>query len=256
MSDKQAFAAFTTPLPPHWETPEGAEMANTYADKSRDELVMSDVSDFALANAVFMADRGSLELIGLQTAAKERIRWLSVNLAIAQQALAMTSTIQAHGERVSDERLGEMLADIQSVINSSRLAGGAEYDIYPLEFQRALTELQSLRALSAAPEPIAEAVAWPGRQFCEIAERNVSRLAEWVKGEEHKKAASDAALAIRTLLASPPSPTPEGHFTIEYDGFAGDVIGHYTTREGKRGVVLQQDGTRVVHVYGEKWLKP
>lgn len=43
-------------------------------------------------------------------------------------------------------------------------------------------------------------------------------------------------------------------FRIEYDGFEGTVIGTYTTREGKRGVVLQQVGTKVVHVYGLKWL--
>lgn len=42
---------------------------------------------------------------------------------------------------------------------------------------------------------------------------------------------------------------------IEHDGFEGDVIGHYQTREGKRGVVLQQHDTRVVHVYGEKWVR-
>ena len=42
---------------------------------------------------------------------------------------------------------------------------------------------------------------------------------------------------------------------IEHDGFEGDVIGHYQTREGKRGVVLQQHGTRVVHVYGTKWIR-
>lgn len=42
---------------------------------------------------------------------------------------------------------------------------------------------------------------------------------------------------------------------IEHDGFKGDVIGYYVTREGKHGVVLQQVGTRVVHVYGEKWLR-
>lgn len=45
-----------------------------------------------------------------------------------------------------------------------------------------------------------------------------------------------------------------GRVAIAHDGFAGDIIGHYVTREGKRGVVVQQDGTRVVHVYGEKWL--
>lgn len=44
------------------------------------------------------------------------------------------------------------------------------------------------------------------------------------------------------------------HVMIAHDGFAGTVQGYYETREGKRGVVLQQHGTRVVHVYGEKWL--
>lgn len=47
---------------------------------------------------------------------------------------------------------------------------------------------------------------------------------------------------------------PTGTVEIAHDGFAGDIIGHYTTREGKRGVVVQQHGTRVVHVYGEKWI--
>jgi hypothetical protein len=45
-------------------------------------------------------------------------------------------------------------------------------------------------------------------------------------------------------------------FRVDHDGFIGCVVGLYTTLEGKRGVVLQQLGTRVVHVYGEKWLKP
>jgi hypothetical protein len=45
-------------------------------------------------------------------------------------------------------------------------------------------------------------------------------------------------------------------YTIEHDGFSGNVVGSYITREGKRGVVLQQIGTRVCHLYGEKWLSP
>ncbi|MVA98885.1 hypothetical protein GN330_16680 [Nitratireductor sp. CAU 1489] len=44
-------------------------------------------------------------------------------------------------------------------------------------------------------------------------------------------------------------------FSIDHDGFVGTVIGYYRRHDGKRGVVLQQDGTKVVHVYGEKWLK-
>lgn len=43
---------------------------------------------------------------------------------------------------------------------------------------------------------------------------------------------------------------------IEHDGFEGRVIGYYTRRDGKEGVVLQQEGTNVVHVYGTKWLLP
>lgn len=37
------------------------------------------------------------------------------------------------------------------------------------------------------------------------------------------------------------------------DDLRGEVIGYYLTREGKYGLVLQQHGTRVVHVYQEKW---
>lgn len=45
-------------------------------------------------------------------------------------------------------------------------------------------------------------------------------------------------------------------YRVEHDGFEGVEIGTYTTLEGKEGVVLQQTGTRVVHVYGRKWLVP
>ena len=33
------------------------------------------------------------------------------------------------------------------------------------------------------------------------------------------------------------------------DGFVGHGIGTYCTREGVNGIVLQQIGTRIVHVY-------
>lgn len=38
-------------------------------------------------------------------------------------------------------------------------------------------------------------------------------------------------------------------YRCDYDGFEGTCIGHYVTREGKFGRVLQQIGTKVVHVY-------
>lgn len=70
-------------LPGHWSSREGREMAETYATWARHDIGRSDLSDFQLANAVFMASRTDLDLIVYQTAAKERIRWLSVQLAIA-----------------------------------------------------------------------------------------------------------------------------------------------------------------------------
>lgn len=45
-------------------------------------------------------------------------------------------------------------------------------------------------------------------------------------------------------------------WAIDHDGFVGSVIGYYRRRDGKEGVVLQQDGTNVVHVYGLRWLAP
>lgn len=41
--------------------------------------------------------------------------------------------------------------------------------------------------------------------------------------------------------------------SVDHDGFKGRVRGYYFTIEGKPGLVLQQNGNRVVHVYAEKW---
>ena len=45
-------------------------------------------------------------------------------------------------------------------------------------------------------------------------------------------------------------------YTIAHDEFTGTVIGFYETKEGKHGVVMQQVGTKVVHVYGLRWIVP
>ena len=74
---------FTKPHPGHWSSDEGTEMANNYISMARDDLAYGHKSDLELANAIFMASRNDLDLMGLQTAAKERIRWLSVQLAVA-----------------------------------------------------------------------------------------------------------------------------------------------------------------------------
>lgn len=49
--------------------------------------------------------------------------------------------------------------------------------------------------------------------------------------------------------------TPDTVYRCKYDDFEGTPIGEYLTREGKPGLVLQQVGTRVVHVYGVASLK-
>jgi len=71
-------------VPGHWDSEEGAAKAREYVKIGREQLAHGELSDLALANAIFMADRRSPNLLPLQTAAKDRIRWLSVQLAIAQ----------------------------------------------------------------------------------------------------------------------------------------------------------------------------
>lgn len=69
----------------HWTTAEGREMAERYAAQPRSAIGFPDHTDFSLANAVYLADRNSLDLTVMQTAAKDRIRWLSANLAMARE---------------------------------------------------------------------------------------------------------------------------------------------------------------------------
>ena len=70
--------------PHHWDSPEGREMAAEYSVLLRNQLGHSALSDFALANAVFLVGRDDFRLINFQTSAKDRIRWLSVQLVIAK----------------------------------------------------------------------------------------------------------------------------------------------------------------------------
>lgn len=78
---------FEQPVPRHWDAEDGIEMANRCLEESRDQLAMPTMSDLHLANAQFLVSRYSLDLIAYQTAAKERIRWLSAQLARANVLL-------------------------------------------------------------------------------------------------------------------------------------------------------------------------
>lgn len=72
-------------LPGHWDRLSGHGIAQDYARLSRKDLCKGDLSDLTVANGVYMASRNDLDLIAWQTAAKERIRWLSAQLAILSQ---------------------------------------------------------------------------------------------------------------------------------------------------------------------------
>lgn len=79
---------FTQPVPFQFSSLEGIEKANEYVQMPREHIAMGTrLSDFELANAIFLANRNDLSLIGLQTAAKERIRWLSAQLALRDQLI-------------------------------------------------------------------------------------------------------------------------------------------------------------------------
>ena len=87
-----------------------------YKNRSRADLGKGGMTDFALANAQFMCDRNSLDLIVYQTAVKERIRWLSIQLAAAlgapQPAHGTSATERVPttaGQGVEADRLRRMV---------------------------------------------------------------------------------------------------------------------------------------------------
>lgn len=91
-----------TSMPGHWDTAEGREMAERYLEQDRNQLGKAELSDLALANAQYLEDIsvGTVTFqsaIAMQTAAKERIRWLSAHLAAAklQNEVARDALIQA-----------------------------------------------------------------------------------------------------------------------------------------------------------------
>jgi len=67
----------------HWTTPSGHDMAERVADLKRHEIGFWDATDFDLAHRCGMADGRTIADTAVLLAAKDRIRWLSVQLALA-----------------------------------------------------------------------------------------------------------------------------------------------------------------------------
>jgi len=146
-------------LPGHWSTREGREMAEETASQPRERLCMGHVSDLALANAVFMASRESLDLIAYQTAAKERIRWLSGQLALRNAELT----------RLTAWRWTDSPLSLSSAIASNAIAairGDDPCDEYVIE---------GLEAIKENLQHIANALSTE-RQAREEAERDAERF--------------------------------------------------------------------------------
>lgn len=93
---------FDRPVPGHWISREGAIIAYETSRIPRANLAKGELSDLEVANCLFLASRNDLDLIVWQHAAKDRIRWLSAQLAIAQIALADAA------DYIGDESAGSM----------------------------------------------------------------------------------------------------------------------------------------------------
>lgn len=75
-------------LPGHWNTDEGSGMAKYYATKTRAELAGGQHSDMGVAFMIAMLGRADLDFEPRLAMAKDRIRWLSAQLAVANAAQA------------------------------------------------------------------------------------------------------------------------------------------------------------------------
>lgn len=91
----------------HWSSIPGRDMAQGYIGEPRERLGLPGHSDFELANALFLASRESIDLMVYQTAAKDRIRWLSANLYAANADNARLKAELAEARKQRDDHADE-----------------------------------------------------------------------------------------------------------------------------------------------------
>lgn len=103
-------------------------------------------------------------------------------------------TPMADTDKLSDERLREIVAGLEGYADDDKRVWYS-----PGLIRAAFTELLSRRTSTG------EAVAWPGREFCEVAARNVRKLAAALRNKEDARVAADAAQAIEALLSTHPT---------------------------------------------------
>lgn len=98
--------------------------SSDHIGKYRKDLCMGHLTDDELANAQYLCDRKSLDLIAYQTASKERIRWLSRQYTftnIRNMSLAYQNVRLRKKNEDLRQALGVVLEHIQTSINSKEV---------------------------------------------------------------------------------------------------------------------------------------
>lgn len=83
------------PLPGHWNASDGHEMALRYAPKTREQLAGGISTDMLVAFEIASLCRDDHDFEAVLSTAKDRIRWLSVQLALAQMEAKTLVTPEA-----------------------------------------------------------------------------------------------------------------------------------------------------------------
>lgn len=78
----------------HWVSVEGAEMARDYAGKTRDQLMGGQFSDMEVAYRTALTHRSDNDFEARLGTAKDRIRWLSAQLALANARVSAPTRLQ------------------------------------------------------------------------------------------------------------------------------------------------------------------
>lgn len=166
------------------------------------------------------------------------------------------------GGRTEDEilaELGHIMEDHgKSDGTIDRLDGQAarqsqeRRDRFKAYLDKALVDPDNMFNFNAHPFPWSASMAvWdgPGVQFFDANGNPI--LTDLIRDQDDAATLLNLCNGLGNFMKVPELPLGT-KVSVEYDGFQGTVIGHYQRLDGYEGVVVQQHGTRVVHVYGVK----
>jgi hypothetical protein len=253
-----------------------AEFCRQYGNKAREDLAAGKLTDFHLANAIYMADRNSLDLIGLQTAVKERIRWLSVELAKAlasapaapaqEPSVGLEAAIRFVETRRNDYVSEHGMYDPET--GATEFPDGGEY---VGELEEIIDGLKALAAAPVAPAPVAvkalvfddDSAETPFGTYA-IEDRGESyigpRYVLWILGSistasnrrDELVAAAQADYERRVRACQVDAPVAAGWQAMETAPKDGRVILGYWSPESVESIAFR-DGVWVWSCDGDSW---